>query len=115
MSSLIRQHSRSSNKAPNISQHFSTPLNKMQFITIAAFVGAASAAALEARGPTHNGVATYYTQDGNAGSCGQYHSDSDYIVAISQQAPFTYNGLSRKSMHDRGLTLTCFQPTAVRR
>ncbi|WPG99978.1 Hypothetical protein R9X50_00280200 [Acrodontium crateriforme] len=63
----------------------------MQFLLITAITGAALASAIEKRGATHNGVATYYTQDGNAGSCGQYHSDSDYIVAISEQAPFTYN------------------------
>ncbi|KAH9207100.1 RlpA-like double-psi beta-barrel-protein domain-containing protein-containing protein [Leptodontidium sp. 2 PMI_412] len=28
------------------------------------------------------GVATYYTQQGVAGSCGVYHSDNDYIVAL---------------------------------
>ncbi|KAH7370180.1 RlpA-like double-psi beta-barrel-protein domain-containing protein-containing protein [Rhexocercosporidium sp. MPI-PUGE-AT-0058] len=28
------------------------------------------------------GEATYYTQQGVAGSCGVYHSDNDYIVAL---------------------------------
>jgi hypothetical protein len=32
---------------------------------------------------SHSGEATYFYQNGNAGSCGQYHSDSDYIVAVS--------------------------------
>lgn len=67
----------------------------MQFLVIAALAGTAlSAVVAEKRYTTHNGVATYYTQDGNPGSCGDYHSDSDYIVAISQDAPFTYNGRS---------------------
>ncbi|KAM0755654.1 barwin-like endoglucanase, partial [Meredithblackwellia eburnea MCA 4105] len=29
------------------------------------------------------GQATWYTQDGNAGSCGQYHGDYDLIVAMN--------------------------------
>jgi expansin (peptidoglycan-binding protein) len=28
------------------------------------------------------GFATYFHQNGNAGACGQYHSDSDYGIAI---------------------------------
>ncbi|MCJ1329164.1 hypothetical protein MMC10_005842 [Thelotrema lepadinum] len=31
----------------------------------------------------HNGPATYYYQDGVAGSCGNYNSDSAYIAALS--------------------------------
>ncbi|KAI9694535.1 MAG: hypothetical protein M1822_000151 [Bathelium mastoideum] len=31
----------------------------------------------------YDGVATYYYQNGAAGSCGVYHSDSDYIAALS--------------------------------
>ncbi|KAI8624328.1 RlpA-like double-psi beta-barrel-protein domain-containing protein-containing protein [Xylariaceae sp. FL1651] len=31
----------------------------------------------------HHGVATFYTQDGVAGSCGNFHSDSDLIIALS--------------------------------
>ncbi|BGP53987.1 hypothetical protein JCM8202_002985 [Rhodotorula sphaerocarpa] len=30
----------------------------------------------------YSGRATFYSQNGNAGSCGQYHSDSDYIIAL---------------------------------
>ncbi|CZT22340.1 uncharacterized protein RCC_08209 [Ramularia collo-cygni] len=64
----------------------------MQFLAIATLFGLAVATPMvEKRGPTHNGIATYYTQNGNAGSCGEYHNDGDYIVAISQQKPFTYN------------------------
>ncbi|KAI3323418.1 RlpA-like double-psi beta-barrel-protein domain-containing protein-containing protein [Xylariaceae sp. AK1471] len=31
----------------------------------------------------HDGVATFYTQDGAAGSCGNFHADSDFIIALS--------------------------------
>lgn len=68
----------------------------MQFLLAAVLATAALATPVDKRYATHNGVATYYTQDGNAGSCGQYHSDRDYIVAISEQAPFTYNGTSSR-------------------
>ncbi|KAF8520992.1 RlpA-like double-psi beta-barrel-protein domain-containing protein-containing protein [Gautieria morchelliformis] len=37
--------------------------------------------ALSAR-VTHTGTATRYLQRGNAGSCGQVHSDQDHIVAL---------------------------------
>jgi hypothetical protein len=30
-----------------------------------------------------DGQATYYTQDGVAGSCGDYHSDDDFVIAVS--------------------------------
>ncbi|BGP28550.1 hypothetical protein JCM10296v2_000286 [Rhodotorula toruloides] len=30
-----------------------------------------------------SGRGTWYTQDGNPGSCGQYHKDSDFIVAVN--------------------------------
>ncbi|KAL1965839.1 hypothetical protein VTN77DRAFT_5160 [Rasamsonia byssochlamydoides] len=43
---------------------------------LTAFLAAASA-------QVYNGRGTPYTQDGVAGSCGQYHSDSDLIVALS--------------------------------
>ncbi|EMR70039.1 putative barwin-like endoglucanase protein [Eutypa lata UCREL1] len=32
---------------------------------------------------THSGIATYYYQGGAAGSCGNYHADSDLIIALS--------------------------------
>ncbi|USW56796.1 Putative RlpA-like domain superfamily protein [Septoria linicola] len=63
----------------------------MQFPALAALAGAAIATPIIERSPTHYGIATYYAQGGNAGSCGQVHSGSEYIVAISQRAPFTYN------------------------
>lgn len=34
----------------------------MQFLLVAALTGAAFASAIEKRGATHNGVATYYTR-----------------------------------------------------
>jgi rare lipoprotein A (peptidoglycan hydrolase) len=30
----------------------------------------------------NNGMATWYRQNGNAGSCGQFHSDDDHVVAL---------------------------------
>ncbi|PWN19687.1 barwin-like endoglucanase, partial [Microstroma glucosiphilum] len=32
----------------------------------------------------YKGQATWYTQDGNAGSCGNYNSDSAMIVAVTE-------------------------------
>ncbi|KPV75755.1 uncharacterized protein RHOBADRAFT_13548, partial [Rhodotorula graminis WP1] len=32
---------------------------------------------------TYSGSATFYSQGGNAGSCGNYASDSDYVVAVN--------------------------------
>lgn len=49
------------------------------------------ASALQARNTVWNGAATYYYQGGVAGSCGQYSSDYDMVVAISSQSPFAPN------------------------
>lgn len=78
----------------------------MQLTAIATVFACATTAVLAA-GKTHNGPATYFYQEDQTGSCGQVHKvilpnqlslstsnssqDSDYIVAISQQAPFKYN------------------------
>jgi len=35
-------------------------------------------------GTNTGGVATYFTQNGNAGACGSVHKDSDFICAIDQ-------------------------------
>ncbi|VDB89359.1 unnamed protein product [Peniophora sp. CBMAI 1063] len=48
------------------------------FSLIVVAVAAASASAQTYTG----GEATYYTQDGNAGACGQFNSDSALIVAV---------------------------------
>ncbi|KAM5372600.1 hypothetical protein ACJZ2D_007374 [Fusarium nematophilum] len=32
--------------------------------------------------PAYTGFATYFFQNGNAGACGEFHSDNDLIVAI---------------------------------
>jgi expansin (peptidoglycan-binding protein) len=87
-------------QAPHQQNNIATSqISNMQFLLIVAFAGAVSAAAVvEKRGPTHNGYATYYTQDGNAGSCGATHSNKDLIVAISQKSPFTYNGTAPFSL-----------------
>ncbi|KAI4117135.1 MAG: hypothetical protein LQ338_007603 [Usnochroma carphineum] len=42
----------------------------------------ATGAPLEKR-VTHYGIATFYEQNGAAGSCGQVHAESDYIIALS--------------------------------
>ncbi|KAF8132883.1 barwin-like endoglucanase [Boletus edulis] len=34
-------------------------------------------------GPFTSGIATWYTQDNNAGACGAYHTDNDLIGAMS--------------------------------
>lgn len=40
------------------------------------------ASAAPAKRETHTAPATFYMQDNEAGSCGQYHSNSDYVVAM---------------------------------
>jgi len=42
---------------------------------------AVSAAPLSKR-DTHFGRATWYLQDGNAGSCGDYNSDNSKVIAV---------------------------------
>ncbi|CAO1619914.1 unnamed protein product [Sympodiomycopsis kandeliae] len=56
----------------------------MKFTLFAAVAAMASfAAAAPAKRASHTGTATWFHQNGNPGSCGDYHSDSDYIVAVS--------------------------------
>ncbi|KAL9053493.1 MAG: hypothetical protein Q9162_004731 [Coniocarpon cinnabarinum] len=43
----------------------------------------ATLAAPLAKRTDHSGVATYYNQNGAAGSCGNYNPDSAYIAALS--------------------------------
>jgi hypothetical protein len=46
---------------------------------------------------THTGgYATWYTQNGNAGACGDKHSDSDFIAALDYR---TYGNTSAKSKY----------------
>ncbi|KZT26532.1 hypothetical protein NEOLEDRAFT_1132045 [Neolentinus lepideus HHB14362 ss-1] len=45
---------------------------------------AATSSASSSSGLITGGVATFFWQDGNAGACGQVHSDSDLIAAIDQ-------------------------------
>jgi hypothetical protein len=58
---------------------------------------------------SHSGRATYFYQNGNAGSCGQYHSGSDYIVAVSPAA-YTVSNHCRKQVTitntETGITTT---------
>ena len=43
-----------------------------------------------------NFSATYYTQNGNPGACGETHSDNDYIAALDSR---TYGDTSAKSKY----------------
>ncbi|KAK9893331.1 hypothetical protein P389DRAFT_19677 [Cystobasidium minutum MCA 4210] len=50
------------------------------------------------------GQASWFTQNGNPGACGIYHSDSDYIVALQQDM---YGNLGQQSQYcGRSLTIT---------
>jgi hypothetical protein len=60
-------------KIQAITKHNTTA--KMQFTAIAL----AAIAATGAYAQVHNGVATYFYQNGNAGSCGQVHSVRPYL------------------------------------
>ncbi|GAA6057911.1 hypothetical protein JCM3770_002200 [Rhodotorula araucariae] len=42
-----------------------------------------SSASSSGSGSSYSGQATYYSQGGAAGSCGNYASDSDYVVAVN--------------------------------
>lgn len=55
----------------------------MQFTLFATVAALATAAVAAPSKRSHTGTATWFTQNGNPGSCGQYHADSDYIVAVS--------------------------------
>lgn len=58
----------------------------MQFTTFALTALAAASAVVAApmeKRAGGSGQATYFYQNGNPGSCGQYHSDSDSIVAVN--------------------------------
>ena len=46
-----------------------------------AALGFTSAAPMEARA-THDGMATYYYQGGNAGSCGDTHAGEDHVTRV---------------------------------
>jgi len=55
-------------------------------------------------GDIGNAFATFYYQNGNAGACGNYHSDSDYIGAIDQA---WYGDLGQVSQYcGRSVTIT---------
>ncbi|KAK0101794.1 hypothetical protein ONS95_006944 [Cadophora gregata] len=54
----------------------------MKFTTLLTGVVAGMAFLLVGGVDAIDGVATYYTQQGVAGSCGVYHSDTDHIVAL---------------------------------
>ncbi|KAF5358001.1 hypothetical protein D9756_001519 [Leucocoprinus leucothites] len=51
-------------------------------------------ASTSASGYISGGFATFYNQNGNAGACGQYHSDNDLIAAMDVDR---YGNTSRKS------------------
>ncbi|CAO1620389.1 unnamed protein product [Jaminaea pallidilutea] len=50
---------------------------------LATAVVAAPATPIERRDAHSGSRATWYKQNGNPGSCGQYHGDNDWIVAVS--------------------------------
>ena len=53
------------------------------------------------------GFATYFLQDGNEGECGQYHSDSDFIIAIDTNGWWPdYQTNSNSPYCGRKITLT---------
>lgn len=51
-------------------------------------------------GASFHGTASWFTQNGNAGACGIYHSDNDYIVAISASMASAAAASERWSMAD---------------
>ncbi|PWZ00159.1 hypothetical protein BCV70DRAFT_160857 [Testicularia cyperi] len=58
----------------------------MQFTTLAVTALAAASAVIAAPAQKRaggSGQATYFYQGGNPGSCGQYSSDSDSVVAVN--------------------------------
>jgi rare lipoprotein A (peptidoglycan hydrolase) len=65
----------------------------------------------ETQAPANNdektgGHATYFYQAGNPGACGQYHSDSDRIVAIDSNGYWGNNFGSGSSYCGRWVTIT---------
>lgn len=71
-----------------------------------AFAVPSAGASLESR-VTHCGEATYYTQGGAAGSCGQVNPDSSKIVALSNywqdnESPGPYCGRKVKITNEGG-------------
>ncbi|KAH9951468.1 hypothetical protein B0H21DRAFT_719117 [Amylocystis lapponica] len=51
-----------------------------------------TAEALAASSSVYTGGATYFYQDGNAGACGNVHSDSDFIAALVNQDRYGDSG-----------------------
>ena len=62
---------------------------------------AETTAAASNNGGDHYGQATYFYQNGNPGSCGNYNSDSTPLVALPAQY-WNYNGGSSPSSHCGG-------------
>lgn len=53
------------------------------FILVNAILTATSLASPLEKRIDHNGIATFYEQNGGTGSCGQVHKESDRIIALS--------------------------------
>ncbi|KAI4221686.1 MAG: hypothetical protein L6R36_006711, partial [Xanthoria steineri] len=53
------------------------------FILVNAILAATSLASPLEKRIDHNGIATFYEQNGGTGSCGQVHKESDRIIALS--------------------------------
>lgn len=62
----------------------------MHTLALALALAAAASSAAVTKRDAFDGQATYFYQGGNAGSCGDVHADSDYIVAMSSDA-YGYN------------------------
>lgn len=94
--------------------HFIFPTQTFNMFKLAALFALASvaiAAPLERR---QSGTATYYSQNGSAGSCGTVHSDSDYIVALpSSQDPSGNCGKSVSISSDSGSITATVADTCV--
>lgn len=56
---------------------------------------------------TYSGYATYYEQGGNAGACGQVHSDSEHIIAINSNGFWqNYNSGGPSEYCGRSVSIT---------
>lgn len=94
----------------HVAQAATTPWSSSQWIAPSSSSPAYVAPALTSSANTNTdvetftGTASWYTQNGNAGACGQYHSDSDYIVALKTDL---YGWTGQRSQYcGRSLTIT---------
>ncbi len=84
------------------SHNHTSQTSKMKYTNCVALLTAASVGTslpLRPRYNTWNGQATFYSQGGTSGSCGQVHSNADLTVAISNKPPFVYRADCGKNCH----------------